>query len=68
MVAGTLGNCPSVPASFTNGHTARPSDFNARQGAVINSDLEDFVEWINGAFSHPGADLPIPNLTVPCRA
>ncbi|MFI1191631.1 integrase [Streptomyces californicus] len=57
----SLGDYPFLfPASFIYPHTARPNDFNARQSAAINKDLEDFVEWINGAFGGPGAEFPIP--------
>ncbi|MEU2992880.1 integrase [Streptomyces sp. NPDC001758] len=57
----SLGDYPFLfPASFTNAHTARPNDFNARQSESITRDLEDFVEWINGTFGSPDVEVPIP--------
>ncbi|WP_055469080.1 hypothetical protein [Streptomyces ardesiacus] len=48
------------PASFTNPHTKRPNDFNARQVESITRDLEAFAAWVNGTFGRPDADIPIP--------
>ncbi|WP_051845836.1 hypothetical protein [Streptomyces sp. NRRL F-5053] len=47
------------PASFSNAHTKRPNDFNARQVESVTRDLEDFVAWVNSTFGRPGADVPI---------
>jgi integrase len=57
----SFGDYPFLfPASFTNAHAARSNEFNARQSPSINTDLEDFLAWVNTTFHRPGEVLPIP--------
>lgn len=48
------------PASATCAQAIRPNDHNARSGAAITRDLEDFVAWVNKTFRHPDGTPPIP--------
>ncbi len=48
------------PASPVSPHALRPNDANARSGAAINKDIDDFLAWVNTAFCRADGALPIP--------
>lgn len=49
------------PASPTCAQAIRPNAHNARSGAAITRDLEDFLAWVNMTFRHPDSTPPIPS-------
>jgi hypothetical protein len=48
------------PASTVCAHRLRPADVNARTHHAMNSDVGDFISWVNTTFATPGTGDPIP--------